>query len=102
MAVQSETHWWQNTYTDRFQEFAPNYMAGDRETELIDIASIDKVPIAMLVGTVDNTCPYARAVETAGIIGDMVTHFESIEGEDHGYFGSANDDWFMNLVISQL
>ena len=32
----------------------------------------------------------------------MVVHFESIEGEDHGYFGSANDEWFMNLVISQL
>lgn len=56
----------------------------------------------MLVGTADNTCPYARAVETAKIIGDMVVHFESIEGEDHGYFGSANDEWFMNLVISQL
>ena len=76
-------------------------MAGDRETELIDIASIDKVPISMLVGTADNTCPYARAVETAGIIGEMV-HFESIEGKDHSYFNSANDEWFMSLVIAQL
>jgi len=56
----------------------------------------------MLVGTADGTCPYERAVETAGIIGDMVVHFESIEGEDHGYFGSANDEWFMNIVLSQL
>lgn len=56
----------------------------------------------MLVGTADGTCPYARAQETAGIIGDAVVHFESIEGVDHGYFGQANDDWFMNLVISQL
>ena len=36
------------------------------------------------------------------MIGDMVVHFETVEGEDHGYFGSANDDWFMNLVIDQL
>ena len=57
MSVQSETHWWQNTYTDRFQEFAPNYMAGDRETDLIDLGSIDKIPISMLVGTSDKTCP---------------------------------------------
>ena len=102
MAVQSEIHWWQNTYTNRFQEYAPNYMQGERETDLIPIETIDKVPIAMLVGTADNTCPYDRAVETASIIGDAVTHFESIEGVDHGYFGSANDEWFMNLVISQL
>ena len=56
----------------------------------------------MLVGTADVTCPYERAVETASIIGDMVVHFESIEGVDHGYYASANDEWFMNLVISQL
>ena len=54
-------HWWQNTYTDRFQEFAPNYSEGERETALIDLASIDKVPISMFVGTADGTCPYARA-----------------------------------------
>ena len=54
----------------------------------------------MLVGTADTTCPYATAVETASIIGDMVVHFESIEGEEHGYFGSANDEWFMNLLYS--
>lgn len=100
--MQSETHWWQNTYTNRFQEFAANYEAGERETALIDIGSIDKVPIAMLVATADQNCPYQRAVETAGIIGDMVTHFESIEGKDHFYFWQANDEWFMNLVISQL
>ena len=56
----------------------------------------------MFAGTADHTCPYDRAVEAAAIIGDMVVHFESIQGEDHGYFGSANTEWFMDLVISQL
>ena len=32
------------------------------------------------------------------MIGDMVVHFETVEGEDHGYFGSVNDDWFMNIL----
>ena len=77
-------------------------MQGERETPLIDLAGIDKVPISMLVGTADTTCPYARAVETASIIGEAVVHFESIEGVDHGYYASANSEWFMNLVISQL
>ena len=61
MSVQSETHWYQNTYTNRFQEYAPDYLSGKRETKLIDIAGIDKVPIVMMSGTLDVTCPYATA-----------------------------------------
>ena len=102
MSIQSSLHWQQNTYTGRFQEFAPNYLDGERETDLIDIGSIDKVPIAMLVGKDDVTCPYSQAVITANIIGDMVTHFESIEGADHMYFSRANDKYFMDLVKGQL
>lgn len=56
----------------------------------------------MMAGTEDTTCPYARAVETYGIIGDSIVHFESIEGADHGYFGSTSDADFVNLVIAQL
>ena len=75
VSVQSESHWWQNTYTNRFQEFAPNWEQGEKETDLIDLAGIDKVPIAIFAGTADQTCPYERAVETAAILGDTVTHF---------------------------
>ena len=77
-------------------------MEGDRETDLIDLGSIDKIPISMLVGTSDKTCPYFEALKTKEAIGSAVVHFQTIIGEDHGYFGSANDEWFMNLVISQL
>ena len=77
-------------------------MSGERETKLIDIAGIDKVPIVLMSGTLDVTCPYATAKETEKILGDIVEHFETIEGEDHGYFGQANDDWFMNKLISFL
>lgn len=56
----------------------------------------------MLSGTKDVTCPYHEAKKTAKIIGDAVVHFESIKDEDHGYFGGANDEWYMNLIISQL
>lgn len=94
-------HWWQNAYTDRFQEYAPNYLSGEREAELIPLDSIDKVPIAMLSGTVDWTCPHARAEETASIV-PAVVNFESIVGKDHNYFLSANDRKFMNLLKSQL
>lgn len=99
MSVQSESHWWQNAYTKRFQEYAPDYLDGKRHAKLIDIAGIDKVPIVMMSGTIDQTCPYATAQETAQIIGDAVEHFETFENEDHGFFGQANDETFMNLLI---
>ena len=50
----------------------------------------------------DITCPHSLAVETAETIGDAVVHFETIEGANHNWFGSQNDDSFMDLIISQL
>ena len=69
---------------------------------MIPLSSIDKVPIAMFAGSADQTCPYARALETKDIIGDAVTHFRTIEGKDHGWFGSANKKWFIDELIEQL
>lgn len=103
MSVQSESHWYQNTYTDRFQEWVPRdqYLSGDTQAELIHIETIDKIPISLLVGELDNTCPYSQAQITAGIIPSIV-HVENIPGYDHGQFGQANDEWFMNLLQEQL
>ena len=100
--MQSEIHWRQNAYTGRFQEYAPNYLSGDRITELIDIPSIDKVPIVMMAGRKDRVCPHKTARRTARTIGNAVERFESIRGADHSYFGSANDEWFMGKLISYL
>ena len=52
----------------------------------------------MLVGTLDTTCTYQTALETAATIGNMVVHFESFEGEGHGYFSQANDESFMTIL----
>ena len=101
MSVQSETHWQQVTYTKRFQEYAPHYMDGEKLAPLIDLASIDKVPVVMMAGTEDVNCPYATAQETAKILG-ATADFEVFEGEDHMYFGRATDDYFMGRLISYL
>ena len=77
-------------------------MDGEKQAKLIDLASIDKVPIVLMSGTADVTCPYATAQETAKILGDIVEHFETFEGEDHGYFGQANDEFFMDKLTSYL
>ena len=91
MAVQSEFHWWQNTYQNRFQEWAPNYLEGVVTTDLIPLSNIKQVPIAMFAGTADSTCTYQKAVEAKNLIGDAVVHFETKEGGGHSYFGVAND-----------
>jgi len=87
---------------NRFQEYAPNYLAGERETDLIDKSKIGKIPISMLVGIDDKICSHDKAKKDAELIGDAVVHFESIENADHAYFGYANDEFYMNLVKSQL
>ena len=55
----------------------------------------------MFAATEDASCPYATAQETAAILGDLVTNFETFEG-DHYYFWTQNDKEFMDLLISEL
>lgn len=42
----------------RFQEFISieDYAAGKRQSELMDLASVDKIPVSMVVGRDDYTC----------------------------------------------
>ena len=77
-------------------------MDGEREAPRIPLESIDKVPIAMFVATDDETCTYATAQETAAILGDIVTNFETFEDADHLYFWQQNDEEYMDLLISEL
>ena len=102
MSVTSEIHWWQNAYTDRFQEYAPNYTDGDRITELIPIDTISQVPIAMLAGTRDNTCTIEVAREAADTIGNAVELFETFNRRGHGYFWTANDDCFVSHIVDLM
>lgn len=99
---QDDLHWGFNFIQQRFQEFAPNYLEGETQAALIPLDSIDKVPIAMIAGTEDPTCPYATAQHMKEVIGDAVKQFSTIEGEDHSYFGYASDEYFMSQVIHAL
>ena len=46
---------------NRFQEYAPNYFAGETTTELLDFSLIKSPDIAMFAGQDDETCPFANA-----------------------------------------
>ena len=106
VAVQSEVHWYQNTYANngkgRFQEYSPGWLEGDKEAPLVPLENIKNVEVAMLVAGADQTCPLAAAEEARDAIGDAVTHFQVFEGKGHGYFNTLNSDWWMDIVTTQL
>ena len=52
-SVKSEQHWVMNGLTDRFQEFAPNWLDGETEMPLVDVSQIKTVPMAFFTATND-------------------------------------------------
>ena len=56
----------------------------------------------MFAGSEDKQCPYKTAESMKEKIGDSVTKFYTIEGEDHDYFKTANSDEFINNIVDQL
>ena len=56
-------HWWQNTYIDRFQEYAPEWLNYVNTTSLIPLNNIKKVPIVFFADKKDDVCSYERAIE---------------------------------------
>ncbi len=102
VSVQAQIHWMQAAFVQRFQEYSPTFLDGDRETELVPYETIDKVPIAMLVGADDAYCTAAQANETMEILGDIVSHYELIEDANHEYFMFKNDEEWLDKIIGQL
>jgi len=70
-SIQNSIHWNQVQHNKRFQEYVPvaQYVAGEREGKLIDISSINKIPISMVVGEVDEFCTPVDARAAADLIG---------------------------------
>ena len=61
--LQSRLHYAYDALENRFQEFAPNFKDGQKVMPLVDISTIDKVPVAMWVGEADDLCSYDHALE---------------------------------------
>ena len=101
-SVTSEQYWVMNGLTDRFQEYAPNWLDGETETDLVEMSNIKQVPMTFFVGTHDEVCMHKTAMKYISQI-QAPTNYIDCEGKTHGYFASdANDDWFMQNLIEQL
>ena len=64
------------------------------------MSTIKDVKIALFVGSADEICLYDTAKKIKNEIGDPVTYFHNFDEKDHFYFGSANDDNFMNKLVN--
>ena len=53
----------QGAILERFQEYAPNWNEGEKETELVDVSKIDKIPMAFFIATDDTLCTRSTADE---------------------------------------
>ena len=90
-----------NTIMNRFQEFAYNWEGGERETPLVPLENITRVPIAFFTGTRDHLCPYDQNAEYIPRFNTETTQVD-IKGT-HQYFRTkANDDEFMKKLIDEL
>ena len=89
-------------YAQRLQEFAPNFLQGERETELWDLSSIDKVPITLMPGKEDASCLYDQALVTQSIIGDKIAKMVPIDDWDHATFSYVADQPFMEKLLAEL
>mmetsp|Transcript_1287 Transcript_1287/g.1734 ORF Transcript_1287/g.1734 Transcript_1287/m.1734 type:complete len:181 (+) Transcript_1287:276-818(+) len=64
-SVKSEQHWVMNSLTDRFQEFAPDWLDGQETMPLVDVSQIKQVPMAFFTATRDQVCPIAWQASTS-------------------------------------
>ena len=75
-------------------------MQGETHTELYDLSSIKTVPVSIWSGELDVTCSNWEARNTKEIIGERVTHFRTVRGANHGYWGGkvVSDGLFEELA----
>ena len=96
-SIQNLIYWWQNSFQDRYQEFAPNYMDGEKRTDLIDIAAISRdIDVAMFVPQRDELCPFLPLIELKA---DFIQWYDDA---GHTLFNELNNYEFLGDLIGQL
>ena len=80
-------------------------MEGKTQTDLIDLSSIDKVPVSIFSGELDVTCSNWEATNTKKTIGERVRHFRTVRAVDHGLVwdgGKGVTDELLNEIKESL
>lgn len=90
-------YWWNNGFQNRYQEFAPDYLQGERITKLIDIAAISEgASIAMFVPEVDELCPFEPLKDL------KVDYIKWYKNAKHTLFDDFKEPEFVSELLQQL
>ena len=83
-------------------EYDPNFgKIQNYDTPLISpgLESIDKVPIHIIIGEKDDTCPLNKAKRIKNEIGSAVRSFDIIPGVRHNIVAMNSDKYIIDLVL---
>lgn len=69
--------------------------------ELYDLESIVSVPISLVVGENDSTCPASDAADLAARLSTLQNNL-TIVGGDHMTFLAENTKGYTNMLISEM
>ena len=88
----------------RFQEYAPDYLYGERKQPLIGggLSELTEVPIHFIVGQDDSHCSLENAHRIAREIGPAVQSVSTIRGGTHLYFETSTDPRYVDLIVQQI
>ena len=84
-------HHTMNGIVDRFQEFAPDWAEGTKETDLVKVENIKETPMTFFIGTADAVCLPAKAEEYIPKLNNSIKTV-MLEGKDHDYFYLKGND----------
>ena len=101
MSWKTISHYQQCSVMDRMQEYADKWQSGKYEMPLVPVETIDKVPIAMFIGSKDTTCPLQQALDHSKLIKSSTTSI-IVDGKDHDYFVTASEKGFIDSLIDQM
>ncbi len=74
-----------NGIVNRFQEFAPNWAEGTKETDLVKVENIKNTPMTFFIGTADAVCLPTMVEEYIPKLNNEIKTV-MLEGKDHDYF----------------
>lgn len=72
-----------------------------QHSQVVDVTTIDKVPIAAILADQDVTCPFETSMKYIPTLGENVS-IHIVPGEDHMYFQYAQSKQYVDMLISEL
>ena len=95
-SVQNLVHWWNTSFQQKYQRYAPNYTRGQKEAEEMDVSSISHIRIAVFAPENDEMC-VSEALD-----GMKTDYMQKIPGISHVHFDTAKDKELVDSLIAQL